>query len=55
LLTVEDPEETLRTHLPVSSSVRRARMLQALADVGIRDPARVARLYPHVRNAARAS
>jgi len=40
-------EETLRTHLPVSSSVRRARMLQALADVGIEDPARVARLYPH--------
>ena len=39
-------EETLRTHLPVSSSVRRARMLQALADVGIDDPARVARLYP---------
>jgi hypothetical protein len=39
-------EETLRTHLQVSSSVRRARMLQALADVGIDDPARVARLYP---------
>ena len=40
-------EETLRTHLPVSASERRARMLQALADVGIEDPARVARLYPH--------
>jgi peptide/nickel transport system ATP-binding protein len=40
-------EETLRTHLPVSSKERRARMLQALADVGIEDPARVARLYPH--------
>ena len=40
-------EETLRTHLPVSSGERRARMLQALADVGIEDPARVARLYPH--------
>ena len=40
-------EETLRTHLPVSASERRSRMLQALADVGIEDPARVARLYPH--------
>ncbi len=40
-------EETLRTHVPVSSGERRARMLQALADVGIEDPARVARLYPH--------
>ena len=40
-------EETLRTHLPVSGGERRARMLQALADVGIEDPARVARLYPH--------
>ena len=40
-------EETLRTHVPVSSGERRARMLQALADVGIEDPARVAKLYPH--------
>jgi peptide/nickel transport system ATP-binding protein len=40
-------EETLRTHLPVPAAERRARMLQALADVGIEDPARVARLYPH--------
>ena len=40
-------EETLRTHVPVSAGERRARMLQALADVGIEDPARVARLYPH--------
>jgi len=28
-------EETLRTHVPVSSSERRKRVLQALADVGI--------------------
>ena len=40
-------EETLRTHVPVSAGERHARMLQALADVGIEDPARVARLYPH--------
>ncbi|MBA4176487.1 MAG: peptide ABC transporter ATP-binding protein [Leptothrix sp. (in: Bacteria)] len=40
-------EETLRAHVPVSAGQRRQRMLQALADTGIEDPARVARLYPH--------
>ncbi len=40
-------EETLRAHAPVGARERRERMLQALADVGIDDPARVARLYPH--------
>ena len=40
-------EETLRAHVPVSAGQRRERMLQALADTGIEDPARVARLYPH--------
>lgn len=40
-------EETLRAHAPTTAAERRARMLQALADTGIEDPARVARLYPH--------
>ncbi|KPF50199.1 peptide ABC transporter ATP-binding protein [beta proteobacterium AAP121] len=40
-------EETLRTHTRCSAAERRARVLQALTDVGIADPPRVARLYPH--------
>ncbi len=40
-------EETLRAHVPIPSRERRERMLQALADTGIEDPARVAALYPH--------
>ncbi|RVU47347.1 ABC transporter ATP-binding protein [Rubrivivax rivuli] len=40
-------EETLRMHTRCTAAERRARMLQALADVGIDDPPRVARLYPH--------
>ena len=40
-------EETLRAHAPISRHERRQRMLQALADTGIEDPARVAALYPH--------
>jgi peptide/nickel transport system ATP-binding protein len=40
-------EETLRAHVPISARDRRARMMQALADTGIEDPARVAALYPH--------
>jgi peptide/nickel transport system ATP-binding protein len=40
-------EETLRAHAPISARDRRARMMQALADTGIEDPARVAALYPH--------
>ena len=40
-------EETLRTHTRCSAAERSARVLQALADVGIDDPPRVARLYPH--------
>jgi peptide/nickel transport system ATP-binding protein len=40
-------EETLRTHMRCTAAERRARVLQALADVGIDDPPRVARLYPH--------
>ncbi len=39
--------ETLSAHLPLSAAERRERMLDALAQVGIDDPARVARLYPH--------
>jgi peptide/nickel transport system ATP-binding protein len=40
-------EETLQAHAPVPSRERRERMLEALAQVGIDDPARMARLYPH--------
>jgi len=40
-------EETLRAHAPISARERRERTLQALADTGIEDPARVAALYPH--------
>ena len=40
-------EETLQAHTPSPARVRRERMLDALAQVGIDDPARVARLYPH--------
>ncbi len=39
--------ETLQTHTPLPARERRERVLQALADVGIDNPARVARLYPH--------
>jgi len=39
--------ETLRTHLRLSPAERHERVLDALAQVGIDDPARVARLYPH--------
>lgn len=39
--------ETLGAHLRVSAAERRERVLDALAQVGIDDPARVARLYPH--------
>lgn len=40
-------EETLQAHSPMSRRERRDRTLDALAQVGIDDPARVARLYPH--------
>ena len=40
-------EETLQAHTPSPARVRHDRMLAALAQVGIDDPARVARLYPH--------
>jgi peptide/nickel transport system ATP-binding protein len=39
--------ETLQAHQPVSNLQAQQHMLQALADVGIDDPPRVARLYPH--------
>ena len=39
--------ETLRAHVPLSAAERRERMLDALAQVGIDNPARVAQLYPH--------
>ena len=39
--------ETLRAHVPLTAAERRERMLDALAQVGIDDPARVAKLYPH--------
>ena len=39
--------ETLQTHAPVPARERHERVLQALAAVGIDNPARVARLYPH--------
>ena len=39
--------ETLRTHLRLSAAERHERVLDALAQVGIDDPSRVARLYPH--------
>ena len=39
--------ETLDTHQRVPRSAARARVHAALAEVGIDDPARVARLYPH--------
>jgi peptide/nickel transport system ATP-binding protein len=40
-------EETLQAHTPMPARQRRQRMLDALAAVGIDNPARVARLYPH--------
>jgi peptide/nickel transport system ATP-binding protein len=39
--------ETLQTHQPVPRAEARERVHEALAAVGIEDPARVARLYPH--------
>jgi peptide/nickel transport system ATP-binding protein len=39
--------ETLQTHAPVPRREALARVHEALAAVGIEDPARVARLYPH--------
>ena len=39
--------ETLRAHQSLPSAELRGRVLQALAAVGIDDPPRVARLYPH--------
>ena len=39
--------ETLQTHAPVPARERHERVLAALAAVGIDNPARVARLYPH--------
>jgi peptide/nickel transport system ATP-binding protein len=39
--------ETLRAHVRLSAAERRERVLDALAQVGIDNPARVARLYPH--------
>ncbi len=39
--------ETLQTHAPVPARERHERVLQALAAVGIDNPLRVARLYPH--------
>jgi len=39
--------ETLQAHQPQPRAQAQARMLDALAQVGIDNPARVARLYPH--------
>lgn len=39
--------ETLRAHAAVSATQARRRVLEALAAVGIEDPERVARLFPH--------
>jgi peptide/nickel transport system ATP-binding protein len=39
--------ETLQAHTPVSAREARRRVHEALAAVGIDDPERVARLYPH--------
>jgi peptide/nickel transport system ATP-binding protein len=39
--------ETLRTHRPAPAPELRRQVLEALAAVGIDDPGRVARLYPH--------
>ena len=39
--------ETLQTHAPVPARERHERVLEALAAVGIDNPARMARLYPH--------
>ncbi len=40
-------EETLQAHKPCTSAQARRQMHDALAAVGIEDPARVGRLYPH--------
>ncbi len=48
LMTVGDQlVETIRTHLPLSSSAARARALDLLAEVGIADPAARFGQYPH--------
>ncbi len=39
--------ETLQTHAPVPRREAQERVFEALAAVGIEDPARVAQLYPH--------
>ena len=39
--------ETLRTHAPVPARQARQRVFESLAAVGIDDPERMARLYPH--------
>nr|WP_054022381.1 ABC transporter ATP-binding protein [Piscinibacter sakaiensis] len=39
--------EGLRAHRRLAGAALRARVLDALASVGLEDPARVARLYPH--------
>ncbi len=43
----EQITETLRAHQRVSNAEARRRVLQALQDVAIHEPERVARLYPH--------
>ncbi|MDY0745104.1 ABC transporter ATP-binding protein [Paucibacter sp. R3-3] len=43
----EQIAETLRAHRSVSRAEAQRRVLQALADVAITDPERVAKLYPH--------
>ena len=43
----EQIAETLQAHQPVSRAEARRRVLQALRDVAIAEPERVAQLYPH--------
>lgn len=43
----EQIAETLQAHRPMSARAARAAVHEALAAVGIEDPARLARLYPH--------
>ena len=40
-------EETLQAHKPISGAQARRQVHESLAAVGIEDPARVSRLYPH--------
>ncbi len=39
--------ESLRLHTPLSGALRRQRVVTLLEEVGIYDPARTARMYPH--------